>query len=245
VIPRSGGMIRGTVAVLLFAASALVALLLFGSVVLSDLEGATFDPAIRGNASLTSLRCPLFISTSESGTARATLSNPLDRPLQYLVRVRVSQGFVTLFRQIDFPVPLDPGQKQTIAWEITAADAAYDWLVLVKVLQSASYPLPSRSGSCGVLVVPIPFLTGNQFFLLVFTATLLGMGISVWLWRAVGRATGSVRHDVSNAMIALGIMLVVGTLVGVFSSWILGLVLLTGTLLMVLTIVFYFLFKVE
>lgn len=230
---------------LLFAASALVALLLFAVAVLSDLEGATFDPAIRGSASLKSLRCPVFLSTSESGTVRATFQNPLDRPLQYFVRVHVSEGFVTLYRQIDFQVPLDPGESQTLEWEITDEDAAYGWLVLVKVLQSASHPLPSRSGSCGIPVVPVPFLSGNQFFGLLFGGSVVGMGAGIAFWRAVGRAEGQVRHDVSNAMIALGIALVVGTLVGLAISWIPGMVLLTGTVLMALAIVLYFLFKVE
>lgn len=238
-------MVRGTVAVLLFAASALVALILFGIVVISDLEGATFDPAIRGGASLSSLRCPVFISTSESGVVRARIDNPLDRPVQYLVRVHVSQGFVTLFRRIDYQVPLDPGESQTLRWEISDADAAYGWLVLVKVLQSASYPLPSRSGSCGVPVVPVPFLTGTQFFGLLFGASVVGMGAGIALWRAAGRAAGQMRYGVGNAMIALGIALVAGTFVSLVVSWLPGLVLLTGTLLMVLAITFYFLFKVE
>jgi hypothetical protein len=245
VTPRTGRIIRGTAAVLLFAASALVALLLFAIIVISDLEGATFDPAIRGNASMSGLRCPVFISTSESGTVRAIFDNPLDRPVQYLVRVHVSQGYVTLFRQIDYQVRLDPGQSQTVEWEITEEDAAYGWLVLVKVLQSASYPLPSRSGTCGVPVVPIPFLTGSQLFVLLFGASVVGMVAGIVLWRVAGRASGQVRHDVSNAMIALTTALVVGTLTGLSASWIPGLVLLAGTLLMALAILFYFLFKVE
>lgn len=242
---QSGVRIRGGAAALLFSASALLGLVLFAVLVVSDLEGATFDPAIRGGATLRRLDCPALLSESEIAVVRASFDNPLERPLQYLVRVHVSQGYVTLFREIDYQLPLDPGERQLVRWEVSADDAAYGWLVLVKVFQSGSYPLPSRSGSCGIPVVPVPFLTGDQFFALLFAASVLGMGMGIALWKRAGRSAGTERNDVSNAMFALGAALLAGIVVGTTGAWLPGVVILAGTLLLTMGLMFYFVFKVE
>lgn len=235
-------MIRGSAAVVLFVVSAAACLALLGIVTVSDLEGATFDAGIQGEGRMR-LRCPVFLTSDQPGVVRATINNSLDRGAQYLVRVHVSEGFVTLFREINYQLALEPHSKQTLEWEVTAADAAYGWLTLVKVYQSASYPLPARTGSCGIAVVPIPLLSGNLFFALVLGASLLGMAVGIIEWRAASRASEMLRYDVSNAMIALGCALLVGMVIALMGSWILSLVAMILAVLLTLALLFYFLFK--
>ena len=152
-----------------------------------DMEASVFDSGTASAADqrLQSLRCPWVITASETATVRATFVNRADRPASFLVRSRVSEGFQTIVREETEQVTVEPGGRRELAWPVSAADAVFDRIVMVRVLATRSAVSPAREKACGILVVgfPIQGIPGRWIFLgsILFGIALTGGGAHLWL----------------------------------------------------------------
>jgi hypothetical protein len=226
-------------AVLLFSLGLLLGLVLFGATIWADFEAVLFNPGLSYDAPLRSLRCPVMITRSQTGTVTASLANPLDRSTERYVRAHITDGYVTLIREVNKSVPLAPGEKQQLKWSVTADDAAFDRFILIKIVVRGRYPLPSRQGTCGVLVVDVPFLKGGQVFGLSLAVGLLSMVAGYSLWSRACRPLGQREQQVARAMVALTAVVIVGTFVGWMGWWLPGFILFVITLLGIGVIIGY------
>jgi hypothetical protein len=182
-----------------------------------------------------------MITESETGTVTASLFNPLERSTQRFVQAHITDGYVTLMREVNRSVSLEPGERQRLAWEVTADDAAYERFILVKVVLRGRYPLPSRQGTCGIFVVNAPYLTGEQVFGLGFGAALLCMAGGLILWIRASDPLLEPGRQVARAMGALVGSIVVGTTVGLLGWWLPGFIIFLVTLLGIGVIIGHFL----
>lgn len=237
---KTRNRLASALGVLFFSAGVLLGLALFGSAAWADLESSLFDTSMSGDATLRTLRCPVMITKSEAGTAAATLSNPFERPTEFTIRAHVTQGFVTLMRELNFKLPLDPGDKGTLEWEVTPDDAAYGRLIMVRVRVYPKYPIPSRHASCGILVLDVPHLTGNQILACVLAATLLSIAAGMGLWVTGDRRPSKPGLEVTRAMGALAACVLLGTIVALAGWWVLGVILFAITVLLIGTIIGFF-----
>ena len=87
--------------VVLFSIGALLGVVLVGITVWADFEAILFDPGIREDTRLGSLRCPVMITSEETGVIRARVKNTLDRPTDLFIRAHISHGYVTLMREVN------------------------------------------------------------------------------------------------------------------------------------------------
>jgi hypothetical protein len=229
-----------TPSVFIFAVGIILGTALSGIVVWGDLEASLFDASIRGDATLTTLRCPVMMTAKEIGTASATFENPLERPVTFTIRAHISRGYVTLMREINSKLSLAPGETQTLEWTVTPDDAAYGRLILLRVRLSAKYPLPARDASCGILVVDLPYLSGNQVTAFTLAASLLSMVVGASLWVATNRPLRGLPRQVTRAMGVLAGSVLLAMLLGLLGNWLLGALLLVITLLLGVTIIGYF-----
>lgn len=218
---------------LLFVIGALLGLGLAGIAIWGDLEATLFDRTMEllSDASLKGLHCPMLLTTDESGTVSATIKNPLDRPAEFRVRIHVSR-YLTLLRESDSWVSLAPGERQRVEWTVTPDDVVYDHLILVKVLQYPRYPLPSRLGSCGVVVVDLPILSGGQILALALAASLLGMSAGIGLWLAISRPLHGRELEAVRAMVALACCVVASLIAGLLGLWGLGIAVVVAIILL-------------
>ena len=231
----------GPLGILLFSVGLLLGMTLLGATVWADFEAVLFDPGIQQDASLRSLRCPVLITPSETGTVRARLFNPLERPTQRYVSAHITDGYVVLMREEDKSVSLEPGQRQDLTWTVTADDAAFERLILVNVVLRGRYPLPSRKGTCGILVVGVPFMTGKQILGLTLGASLLMMAAGLGLWFRAERFLYRRRHRLIRAMGALAAAVLVGLIVALAGWWLPGLIIFFVILLGIGVIIGHFL----
>jgi hypothetical protein len=229
-----------TLGVLIFSVGALLGIALFGVVVWADFEASMFDVSMRGTAPLKTLTCPVMMTATEAGTVRATFTNSLERPVEFTIRTHISDGYVTLMREINSKLSLAPGETKPLEWPVTPEDAAYGRLILVRVRLAAKYPLPSRHGSCGILVVDVPCFTGNLIFAFAFAASLLSMVAGAGLWVGANRPLKGLGLDVTRAMGALAGCVVAGTVVGLLGWWVVGVIILVITVLLIGAIIGYF-----
>ncbi len=226
---------------LLFSVGFLLGMALFGVAIWADFEAVLFNPGLQQDAPLRSLRCPVMITTSETGMVTASLTNPLERSTERYVRAHVTDGFVTLLREVNERVPLEPGERRQLQWTVTADDAAFERLILVKVVLRARYPLPSRQGTCGILVVDVPYLKGDQLFGLAFGASLLCLTAGFGLWFRASRPLRERGRQAARAMVVLAGSVLVGITIGLLGWWLPGLLIFVVALLGIGVIIGYFL----
>ena len=217
----------------IFTLGILIGMAIAGGIVWGDLEASLFDSSINANSTLRSLKCPIAITTDEVGIIHATLKNPTDREKSFYVRAHISEGYVSLKREINQQITVAPGEKGKVFWEIYPEDAAYNSVVLFRAYVNASYPVPSQGNFCGVLVLDIPLLSGSQFFLLLLVLSLAGILSGRWLWRIANPKRNENSASMGNAMNALATIVFGSILTGYLGWWILGILLFAVSVLMI------------
>jgi hypothetical protein len=230
---NNSGNDRARVGLFVFSFGVLLGLVLTGLALWGDIEAVLFDASIGATGRISSLRCPVMITSQETGVVRATFSNPADREINLPIIIRISEGRVTLMREIRSFLPLSPGERASFEWEVTPEDAAFDLFVLVRVHTLRMSPLPARTGSCGILVIDIPVLTGNQLFTIILVGSLLSMGTGLRIWWSANPNLVGRKQESGYAMLALLITILIGFLVNFFGFWLLGGVLFLFTLLLI------------
>ena len=223
--------------ILLFSFGALLGLVLALFMIWADTEARLFDPSMSGESAL-GIRCPALMGRGERVTASASFNNPLDRDVRYVIRTNVSEGHVTLMRQLDAQLPLAPGESQRLEWEVTSEDAAYGLFALVKVHLFGLYPLPARQGSCGIVFVDLP-LPGIVIFGAALALVFLSMGGGYLLWFRASRPLTESALDISRAMVVLGALVVLGLFLGLVNIWMLGIVVLAISVVLIVVLLGY------
>ncbi len=223
---------------LLFSLGLLLGIALASVAVWGDLEAALFDTSSAQGERLASLSCPVLITRGETGRVSATFSNPGPVPEERAVRIRVSARHVTLMREESVRTPLAPGAAQRLSWPIDARDAAFGGLLIlarVSALRQSAF-LPAQTGSCGILVVDLPLVSGNAVVIGWLLLSLAGMIGGGWLWLAGhARRTWQTRRAV-YLMAALGIVALLAIVVGLLGMWALGVLVLALILLLLVAV---------
>jgi len=216
---------------LLFSIGIILSIAIAGGIIWGDLEASLFDSSIRTKNSLR-LSCPVAITSNEVGTVSVTLKNPIDREKTFNVRAHISEGFVTLKREINQQVQVVPEGKEKISWEIYPKDAAYGRIVLFRVFINASYPVPTQGNSCGVLFFDIPWLTGTQLFILLLGLSIGCIILGKVIWRKLTPKNDDTGQGIHNATNILVLIIYVAIILGFFGFWILGLLVFVASILM-------------
>jgi hypothetical protein len=223
---------------LLIVFGIILGFLLSSVMVWGDLEGSLFTTGLRPDKSLSTLRCPIIITNSETGIIYATLNNPTQKTLERYLIANISEGYATLVREIRTNLPIPPEEKQKVEWKISPKDAAFEQrVILFRVFINPRYPYPSLGGDCGVVKLNIQGVTGNQ---LVGIAALLS-------FVSIGFGTGMVEYGIRpnkgrsrsalNSVYALVGIVIGSGILGYLGFWVPGLVLLAISAIMILVIV--------
>ncbi len=201
---------------------------------LPDMEASLFDAGTSASAdeSLRSLSCPYIITAGETVNLRAKFTNPEDRDISFIVRSRISQGLVTLMRQDSQVVEIAAGDTLELSWPVTADDAAFGRLILARVLATRSAAFPARENSCGILLVNVTGVTGQQIVILGLVVSLLAMGGGAGLWLRQTRPLTGRMQSIAQAFGALGAVILGSLVAGLLNWWLVGLLLLILAILL-------------
>ena len=198
----------------------------------ASVEAVLFRSSISADTTLRTLSCPMVITSDEVGVVKVTVHNPLDRPLDVAIRAYISEGFVTLFREEHQRVVVEPGERQPVEWAVTADDMVWRRLILVKVYQFGGNTLPSRQGTCGIIVVGGPFSSGNLLVGTLFGMSTILMVAGGYLWVAGNKQLLDRKPDAQRITILLTFAVVLGMVSGVMGWWLLGVLVIMLTILL-------------
>lgn len=204
----------------------------------ANLEAALFDPVPDSSAKkLESLRCPVLLNRGETRTISATFSNPADQTRRRTVDTYTSRGSIIMMEEGRDRFDLEPGEKRTIEWSISAEDAAWGWFIITRIYVQRNLPLPSRTGSCGVLVFDLPFGTGAQITAAIIGASLLLMAVGATLWLRSGTEPRKALRTVEYLVLGLGPATVLVLLFSMTRLWLVSGILIVLMILTVVTVV--------
>jgi hypothetical protein len=208
--------------IIFFAVGIISGLILISLATWADQEASLFELTSAYDANLPTLRCPLMIGRDEESSISVTVKNPSTFQVNPLTTAHITSGYVLLINEFQETPSLPPGGEVTFSWPIKPADAAYNTLVLARVFVERSYPLPSRTGSCGVLVLPFGGIPGKAVSTFLFLISLAGMTLGLIFWR--GRRVLSARESgFFSGLLALAGLTIAGFLSIALSVWLIGL----------------------
>jgi len=208
-----------TIAVIL---GSLLGFILILGMVWADFEGSLFLPSLIGEKYVVkNLNCPALMTRNETRHISLTLSNSRENEQSRFVEGMISEGDIRQTRVIKQEVTIAPGAKEEVTWEIYPEDAAYDKVVFFHVYVKRAYSAPSLEGTCGVLVLDIPFLSGIQVMGIVLGLIfflILG-GNSILLFQYQKDLMGPRRRYMWRAMFAMSILTVLGIWTSIMGYW--------------------------
>jgi hypothetical protein len=225
------------ISLILFALGIVLGVVFIGVASWGGMEGLFFDHVPTNPDSdkiLTSLRCPLLISTRETAQISATITNSSKFTVRPMVTANISAGYFSVSDEFSDIYVIDPHSSINLNWQATVENAAYGKkLIMVHVKVFSSYPLPPMTGNCGIVVMNLGALKGETVTAVLSLAAMILISIGWWLWYRCHPVEKTEKSKGStNGMRVLGLIVLVGILASFFKLWFLGVLALAVIVLM-------------
>jgi hypothetical protein len=228
--------ILGTI---LFSAGILLGMILFIFMNWAYFEASFyFGYSAPADRKLTSLRCPIMMTSAENAQVTMRVTNITARDLPIPIQVELSYFGAATLDKTSYPVAA--GQTRDISWTVAPDNLVFGHLVMARVYEFGAFTLPSRTNTCGTVVVPLPGLTGVQFFIIVLAFSLGGMATGWGLWIAGNRPLLGEGIISTRAMTFFTVIVLSGILGGIIGWWGLGLFCAAAGILLMISVVGYY-----
>jgi hypothetical protein len=181
----------------LFWLGILLAVALASGGTMADLEATFYGFPWYTHERLPGFKCPVLMTRWETGTVSLTLKNPTDRTIPFLAHADISTPGPT--REARTKVEVAPGEKQRVEWTVTSADVDLGYFIFVSGWTNPAYPYPTRQSMCGILVLNVPGLTGQQVFAGTLVVSVLSMVGGIYLWITGSRPLAGRRRSATGA----------------------------------------------
>jgi hypothetical protein len=201
-----------------------------------------FGYSIPADKTLTTLRCPLLMTTGETGAVTMSVTNNTDRDLEALIRTEISYYGAARSERVYYP--LAAGETRNLSWTVTSDDMVFGHLVMARVYVYNAYTLPSLTKTCGTVMLNLPGLTGIELFFIVLAFSLASMATGWGLWLTGSRPLQADGLIATRAMVIFTVITVIGLLAGIIGLWGVGLICTVGGVLLIFTVAGYYIQKV-
>jgi hypothetical protein len=227
--------------IFLLAVGFLVGTALVGIATWGDMETVFFFPPSTADKGLPNLRCPILISSNETGTVYVNYSNPSTYSTAPYVTVTITQGSTIITDDFTSHPTIPPGTTQKLSWVVVPGEAAFRGsLILVRVFINRSYPLPSRDNTCGIVVLNLGGLTGEQVVYGGFLLSLVGMlAGSIW-WLRTYKSMPGQRDTLKGGILFVVVLVILGLIASWFGLWFFGLVSFLIVILLIVILLAHF-----
>ncbi len=228
-----------TAGILLFAIGVVTGMVLFVFMNWAAFEAYFFfGYSAPSEKALSTLRCPLLLIRNEPGAASFHITNTTDRDLELLIRTEISNLGAARMERTTYPIAA--GETLRISLPFNEDDVVFGNLLLVRVYIYGAYTLPSRSSTCGTIIMNVHGLSGNVLFALMLATSLAGMAAGWWLWIAGNRPFKTEGLIATRAMVIFSVLVPLGIAGGILQWWGLGLFSMVGCVLMILALAYYY-----
>jgi hypothetical protein len=232
-----------TLGIILFAAGILGGMVLFIFMNWAYFEAYFyFGYSAPADKPLTTLRCPLLMTTSDTGQVTIRLTNNTSMDLEPSISTDISNANVS--RTIKFNYPIAAGKTRKESWAVTSNDMVFGHLILARVYVFSTYTMPSRANTCGTVMVNLPWISGTLLFILALVFILACLAAGWYLWLGNSRPFQSGEMTATRAMALFTVAVVLGLTAGIAGWWLLGLICAVICLLLTLVVTVYYLQRI-
>jgi hypothetical protein len=200
--------------IMIFMIGAVIGFLFFLGVFLQDTESIIFSASVSGDDTLRTLNCPELLVGDQTGVVTARVVNNTEKTLFRRVRTYISEGFLLYSQEYNEALYLEPGQSKTFSWSVSPKNAAWGYVILVKVYVFPQDIYPSYVGTCGITTVDLPYVSGWQVIALFWVVSLSLMVIGYIKYLRANQPLVRARRKlaVNMRVIAITIVLAMGTM---------------------------------
>jgi hypothetical protein len=228
-----------TLGITLFTAGILVGTVMFIFMNWAYLEAYFyFGYTAPADKPLTTLRCPLLMTTSDTGKVTIRLTNNTRLDLAPLIRTEISSFDVTRSEKSNYP--LAAGETRKLSWAVTSNDMVFGHLVMARVYVFSTYTMPSRANTCGTVMVDLPGLSGIALFILALIFILVCMTAGWILWLGGSRPFQTKERIAIRAMVFFSVAVLLGLIAGIAGWWVVGAFSTVACVLLILVVVVYY-----
>jgi hypothetical protein len=228
-----------TLGIILFSAGVLAGMVMFIFMNWAYFEASFyFGYSAPADKTLITLRCPLLMTTADSGLVTMSVTNSTNRDLSILIQTEFSYYGAATLDKISYPVAA--GETRNLSWTVTSDNLVFGHLVMARVYEFGAFTLPSRTNTCGTVVVALPAVTGIQVFIIVLVFSLICMAAGWGLWIAGNRPLQGEGIIATRAMTFFTIIVILGILGGIIGWWGLGLICAAAGVLLIISVVGYY-----
>ncbi len=204
----------------------------------SDLEALGYKKVYSEESQTNAFRCPVFITTDEDSYLSIKIKNPVDKVSIVRILTFVTYGSSTFDHKEWTILELDPYESHVVSTPIHPKDAAYDKLILAKVIIDNPYPIADQQGFCGVVLVNINFLTGNQLTAVLFTSGLIFIVSGFVLYTTGHRPFRGKFNQRLIIYYVFTAMIIFGTTISIIGYWLFGFLFYLISVIAILTLLF-------
>jgi hypothetical protein len=240
-------MLRRIIGALLFTLGVLVGLVFNAFATFASLEGAGFwgDPIIATQfypghetpARIARFTCPALLTLTEVGAVTASVRLTAAEPVEMETQIYVSSPMFPDYRAAAQKLSLVPGQTRQLSTQVSSQDQVFNHVILARAFLFPIPGLPTRTASCGILVVDWPYTSGRSLaaLLLAASAGFSGLGAALLWLKLPPRSERGIR--LVYGLILLAVLAVAGMLLNLAGWWLAGGLVLTLSLLLALSLV--------
>ena len=113
---------------------------------------------------------------------------------------------------------LSPGESKRLEWTLKPENVVLGNFILANVQVYASYPIPNREKTCGILIMDLPG-SGEIIVTALAAFSLIGLGGGLYLMNSSG-----LRKNLApltwNAIIFLSVLIIIGLVLSATGSWV-------------------------
>ena len=224
----------------IFMIGVMAGLVFSGMAVWADFEASLFDSSLTAEDAFPGFRCPIIIGQNQTGIISGNVVNNSTYNLKFFIRAHATDGSIVLLKEWEDRPVVPAGTSQPIQWEISKSNAVWGNFILFRAFQYRYAPVPSRASSCGIIISPVPGITGTAAMVLLIGICLVGMGTGLVLWfvqlkRQQGRA-----REAASAMVVLAVFVLAGIVLNLLAMWLLGFFVIIITVLLIFVMMAYF-----
>jgi hypothetical protein len=213
----------------IFLIGVALGMVLFGGAAWADLEATFYGFDNMGGGRLTTIDCPILMTTSDIGTIGATFKNPNDTPINFMVRADISNR--GLFRSERSMLSLEGHKSKKVTWKVTSDDIDLRNFIFAQITNYPAQKIPFRQATCGIMTIDLPQFTGKQVFTFAIIVILVGIAGGLILWETYGFPLTGKLAETTRAMKTLGVLVLLGMLVSFLGYWMLGVIFFAAAVL--------------
>lgn len=208
----------------------LTGLILAGLLLWTNVEALLYGFGQYGKQATNIMRCPHFLTPQETGHIRILFKNTTRQTVHPTVKLQASS--TQLFRSKTVSLTLAPGESQIVEWEVGSEDVVWNRFIFVKMYTFASYPMRDVEQTCGILVVNIPWLRGQQLYLFAVGLSLVLIGSGMFLLLSAKSLPFPMMNH-RRSLIFLGAITIANFAAASWGLWPLGIFLTVAAILMI------------